>query len=104
MAHRVLKTDEKDPEEVVVLSFDFAAELGTESLASPVFAASVHRGTDPDVAQLPNGAPVVQGSKVLQSVKAGKDGVDYYVRMKAQTSGGRTLVLAGILPVREAGR
>lgn len=104
MAHRVVKLDEKDPEEVVVLAFDFAAELGAETLSSPVFSVSVHRGNDANVAQLPNGAPVISGTQALQSVRAGVAGVDYYVRMRASTSGGRTLVLAGILPVREAGR
>jgi hypothetical protein len=99
----VIGFDEKDPEEVVTLTFDFTDELGAETIEpGPAVTIAVRKGADPDVAQVVNGAPQVSGATVLQSVKAGVAGVDYAVRCKVTTSGGRVLVLGRVLPVRNA--
>jgi hypothetical protein len=103
MAGALKLFDPKDPEEVVTLTFDFADELGAETInPGPAVAVAVKKGADPDVAQVANGAPQVSGATVLQSVKAGVAGVDYAVRCKATTSGGRVLVIARVLPIRNA--
>lgn len=96
---------EKDPEEVLTLSFDFAADLGAETInGAPVVAVTVFSGVDANPANLLNGAAQLDGAAaaVLQSVKAGLADVDYRIKVKVPTTGGRTLVLARILPVRNA--
>lgn len=91
----------KDPAEVVIISFDFSAELVTESITgSPTVACTVHKGMDTSPGAVIYGAPAVVGQTVMQTVCAGIDVVDYKLRALITTSGGRTLVLSGILPVR----
>jgi hypothetical protein len=94
--------DEKDPEEIITLSFDFEDDLNGEtiSVGTPVFTIAVSEGVDPDVGQMPNGAPQIAGALVLQSVKQGVAPVNYKTRCRIDTSGGRRLVLGAILPVR----
>lgn len=94
----------KDPAETQALAFDFSPDLGTETLtaASQTSGIELLAGTDAAYASVLNGAPVISGTKVLQSVKLGVHNCDYRVWAKANTSGGRTLVVAGILPVRTA--
>lgn len=96
---------DKDPEEVITLSFDFSADLAGELInGAPVVSVTVFAGTDASPSDLLNGAAQLDGTstKVLQSVKAGLADVDYRVKVKVPTSGSRTLVLARILPVRAA--
>lgn len=94
----------KDPAEVQVLGFDFSPDLGTETLSTGTMQSGVEllAGEDPSPSSLLNGAPTIDGSTVVQSVKEGVAGCDYRVWAKVQTSGGRVLVVAGILPVRDA--
>jgi len=90
----------KDPVEVVILAFDFAAELGAESInGAPVVSVSTYSGTDVDPAAVLYGSPAIVGQSVTQTVRAGLDGVVYKLRARIDTSGGRTLVLPGLLPV-----
>ena len=96
---------EKDPEEVVTLTFDFTKDLGAETInGAPVIALTVVSGTDPASAAVLNGAAQLDGTSkmVVQSVKAGVANVDYRVKVKVPTTGGRVLTLARILPVRDA--
>jgi len=94
----------KDPNETQSLAFDFAPDLGSETLAAGTMTSGVDliAGTDATPTNVLNGAPVISGALVLQSVKAGVAGADYRVWAKCNTSGGRVLVVAGILPVRNA--
>lgn len=94
----------KDPAETQALAFNFAPDLGSETLtpASMTSGIELLAGTDPTPANVLNGAPVISGALVLQSVHGGVANADYRVWAKVNTSGGRTLVVAGILPVRTA--
>lgn len=99
---RVVTLSNKDPEEVVVVTFDFTDRIAQgETLSGPVVTVAVRRGADLNVAQVPNGAPSISGATVLQSVKAGVHDADYGLKCKV-TAGARTLVLGGVLPVRNA--
>lgn len=94
-----------DPAETQSLSFDFAPDLGTETLSAGTMTSGIAllAGADATPSGVLNGAPVISGSKVLQSVKpVGRAGNDYYAWAQATTSGGRVLRVAGILPVRTA--
>jgi hypothetical protein len=93
----------KDPSEVQTLAFDFSPDLGTETLAAPLtVGVELLAGTDASPNDIINGSPVIVGSTVVQSVTGGVSNCDYRIWSKAQTSGGRTLVVAGVLPVRDA--
>lgn len=95
----------KDPQETVNITFEFAPILGAEAISGAATSAvQISAGTDAAFAAVKNGAPVVVGTQVVQSVTAGVAGVDYYVTAKVTTNGApaRTLLLAGILPVRNA--
>jgi hypothetical protein len=91
----------KDPAEVVVIAFDFSAELLAETITgSPIITCTAYQGVDASPGAVIYGAPAVVGQTVTQTVCAGLDGIDYKLRGVITTSGGRTLVLSGILPVR----
>lgn len=98
-----MRFDAKDPEEVIVLSFGFARLLAPgATLSAPVVSVLVKDGADPAPGSLIDGLATVDGSNVLQKVRAGVAGTVYALRCKAQTSDGQTLVLAADLPVRNA--
>src|SRR5438045_7066426 len=91
----------KDPAETISLPFDFTADLGGETIqGTPGRTALVDAGVDGNPSAILGGNPVVSGGVVYVSVLGGVPGVDYVVRCVATTSGGRVLVLAGLLPVR----
>lgn len=97
--------DAKDPEEIITISFDFTTALGADTLTGvPTVTVAVYSGTDAAPGTVLNGAATldVTATKVLQSVKAGVANVDYRIKAKAVTAGGRTLAVARILPVRNA--
>lgn len=97
--------DEKDPGEVLVLTFDFTKDLGGETIvAPPAVAVTVHAGGDGTPAAILDGAAQLDATskKVLQSVQGGVAAVDYRLQVTVDTNGGRTLVMAMILPVRPA--
>lgn len=93
----------KDPEETVILTFDFSKALDSgETIQSAVTSALVQTGTDPTPGNLISGAASFsnQDGKVLQKVTGGVAGVTYAVRCKATTSSDKVLVLAATLPVK----
>lgn len=95
----------KDPEETVILTFDFIKALDSaETIQSAVTTALVHSGTDPSPGAIISGAASFsnQDGKVMQAVTGGVVGVTYAVRCKATTSSGKVLVLAALLPVKNA--
>lgn len=90
----------KDPAESVVLEFDFSSEMS--AIGSAVVSVAVHgSGTDAAVATIPDGAPQISGTSVLQRISNGVAGVDYKLRCQA-TSGSDVLVRADVMPVRAA--
>jgi hypothetical protein len=97
--------EEKDPEEAVVLTFDFGPDLAGDTISPPpVVSVTTYAGTDADPSAILSGAAQldVAQTKVLQKVMAGAVGASYRVKVKVNTAGGRTLVLARILPVDNA--
>lgn len=91
----------KDPTEVLLLGFDFAAL--TASPSSPIVTIARHAGAaDEAPAAVLSGAPTVNGSRVLQSVVGGVAGCDYLLRCQVDAPDGSRYVLAGVLPVRAA--
>lgn len=94
--------DSKDPEEIITLTYDFTAELNGATInpGSASFAIAVVNGADAGVASMPNGAPLIAGGMVFQSVKNGVNACDYGTRCKVNTSDGQTFVIGRKLPVR----
>lgn len=91
----------KDPEEQLVVGFDFAPDLATgETVVAQAVAITTRSGTDASPAAVLDGAASRSGAVVSQAVQAGTDGVSYLIRCAATTSMDRVLVLAGVLPVR----
>ena len=93
--------DKKDPQEIVVLTFDFSGEAA--AVSSPVVSVA-HDSGEPDAAfaSVLEGSAQVSGAKVLQRVKSGVDGANYLLRCEASDGNGNTLVRAGLLMVRAA--
>lgn len=92
----------KDPEETDVIPFDFTGDLNPgETISDPVVTCEVYAGVDPAPAVL-SGTPTADVGVVTQRVTGGVADVDYRIQCVVETSDGRVLVLATILPVREA--
>ena len=95
----------KDPKENVVLTFDFTLALvGDETLTSiDEVEVIVSSGSD-DAAQDVLAAPAIvtlDGLKVQQPVRHGKNGVNYNIKVLCQTSNPqKKIALMAILPVR----
>lgn len=107
MIHDVpLQFDDKDPEEAIPLVFDFSDGLATGELLSTFsVSVSVWKGVDANASTvLDSGTQFdLTTTKVYVPVKGGLDSVDYLVRVKCTTTNTKkTLVLTGILPVRNA--
>lgn len=95
--------DAKDPEEKLVITFDFTRDLDAgETISSPTVTIAVAVGTDPSPNSVLSGVPTAGVGVVTQVITGGRDEVDYRIQCKVNTSGSRILVLAAILPVREA--
>jgi hypothetical protein len=93
----------KAPAEKVPVTFDFTRVLGAAAISgTPTCAVALDAGATDDTADILDGAASTASGVVLQPVKAGTAGQDYRVTCTALTNDGRTLVLAGILPVRTA--
>lgn len=101
----MIRLPSKHPDEIVDIPYDFKNEMnGAEFTGLPVFSIVVDSGADANVALMPHGAPVVQGTAVIQRVKLGVRKVLYYTKVVAQLSDGRVLVRDALLPVLESGR
>jgi len=115
--------DPKDPEERVYVIFAFAKDLDTGETISTITDVVIAAGSydqatadftanaalDVNAAAMLSGSPatiVSAPTKVAQLTISGTAGVDYRLQARIVTTGGpagaRTLVLAAILPVREA--
>jgi hypothetical protein len=70
------------------------------STGTPVFTAERQDGTTEDTSAMISGAATVQGGSALQKFAGGTNGATYLIRAKITTSGGRTLVGGGLLPIK----
>lgn len=94
---------EKDHEETVPVTFHFTLELGAATISgTPTVDVSVTTGNDPTPATIKQGTATVAAGIATQWVTAGRPGVTYHLRCKAQTSDNRTLVIPVDLPVVRA--
>jgi len=97
--------DQKDPNELVILTFDFSAGLASgETLSGvPVVSCGTVYGTDPSPASVLAGGNILNATStaLFVPVMGGLDGCDYDIVVKYPTTNAKkTLVLGGILPVR----
>lgn len=89
--------------ERIPLTFDFTSILGAATISgTPTATYELDAGTTDDSANLPNGAISQAAGIVSVPVKAGTEGQDYRITVTADTSDGRRLMLAMIVPVRKA--
>jgi hypothetical protein len=100
-----MRVADKDPEEIVDLSFDFTKDLGDELIngAVPVVVSvALQKGVDADVGLVIQGAATIVGKIVFQRVRLGVALCDYRFRCRIDSNTGRRLVLPLLLPVRTA--
>ena len=92
----------KDPDEQIVLSFNFAALLGAgETILSCVFTAlNVPGWSDNSSAMILGGVDLSGAPIVKQMIKGGVDGQSYLIKAEVITSIGRVLVGSATLLVR----
>lgn len=95
----------KDPSESVVVTFDYALALDTDEQLASVESITVttSMGTDPNPQSILQGTSLitVSGLSVQLPVTGGIDGVNYNIKVIAQTSNPqKVLALTAILPVR----
>lgn len=93
---------EKDPAEIVPVTFDFAPDVASGATVTPVsVTVSVLNGQDGSPGDVLQGAASATSAKVVQWIKAGVDGARYKLRCTVTTSDLQTLVLSATLQVRE---
>ena len=93
--------DEKDPGEIVPVSFDFSADVATGATVTLIsVSVSVVDGADPAPANILAGAATASGATVVQWITGGLDATRYKLRCRVAASDGQTLVLPAIVPVR----
>ena len=89
-----------------MVTLNFTAHLAAGETLTGAITVSITTvtGTDASPASVLNGAATfdVTNKMILQGVKSGTTGCNYRLKAKSGTSAGRTLALAGILPVRDA--
>jgi len=89
----------KDPAEIVVVTFDYAALAA--SVSAPVITATRASGeADATPQAIVSGAAQVQGATVMQQIVGGQAGTTYRLRCQIDTADGQRFVLAALLPVR----
>ena len=96
---------EKDPAEIVTLTFDFSLALDTGETITAIDSVTVElvSGVDPSPSAILTGTAAVSlsGVSVAQPVQGGVDCADYSVKVLVSTSNAyKKLALAGILRVR----
>lgn len=100
MSHEIEEFGHKRVGETVICTFEFAAQLGVgETISTQVVTASVLSGTDATPANIISGSATASGTKALQKITAGLNGVHYKLHCVITTSGGQTLFLDGGLAV-----
>ena len=95
------RLDIKDPEESVLMEFDFSDAAASVSLIE--CKAEAVRNVDDNANAILDADAVdnsVNGAKVFQRIHGGLDKVNYGVECKVLTDTGDILLLAAIVPVR----
>ena len=94
--------DPKRPTETETFAADFARLLATGETLSTCTCKVVlaDDATEADIGTMKSGAAAISGTKVLQKVTGGADGVRYTLIFQAVTSAGQTLDLTRDLPVQ----
>lgn len=91
---------DKDPEERIVIPFDYSDEMaGAESIVAAIVTAEVKTGVNANPVAALDGQPSLFPQEVFQAF-TGLDDVVYLIRCRATLSSGRILVRAALLPVR----
>lgn len=100
-------TDVKDPLEEVPFTANFTNCLAkispTETISSVLsIAVTVVLGVDASPSSILLGSPEISADskKVSHVITGGLDGVSYKIKTRVQTSSGKKIVIAGIVPVR----
>lgn len=88
----------KDPEESIVLTFDFSAIAKT--ITNPKITVDVISGVDANSGTMLSGDPQISDVKVMQQVVGGIDGADYHFRCLVD-SGTDKQVVPATLRVRK---
>lgn len=92
--------DGKYQGETVVLTFDFTSALAaSETISSATVSAVTYSGTDASPSTIINGAAVISGQTVKQSVTGGVEGVMYNLTCSVETSAGQVVQIQGYLAV-----
>ncbi|MHB8914430.1 MAG: phage fiber-tail adaptor protein [Thiobacillus sp.] len=84
----------KDPQEVQILTFNFAPDLNTgETLVTPSISISQIAGavSDPGISAMLVGSPAISGATVQQTIAHGLANDAYQITAACTTSQGRTL-------------
>ena len=96
--------DNKDPEEIEIVGFDFAQRLAAgETIQTATFTVVVLSGTDASPSSVLQGSPIIDGSIAKHMIKSGVASVVYRITAKITTSLGQTMVEAGNISVTEIG-
>jgi hypothetical protein len=92
----------KRPSETELFSADFSRLLGSGETVTTGSCKVVlaDDSAEADIAAMKSGAASVDGTKVLQKITGGTDGVTYTLIFQATTSAGQTLDLTRDLPVQ----
>lgn len=93
--------DVKDPDESVLVLFDFRLIAASVS-AAQVRITRFSGAADATPASLADGAPQIEGPRVYQRVTAGVDACTYHLECEVTAPDGSRFVVAGLLPVRSA--
>ena len=91
----------KQPQDSRLYAMDFAALLGSDTIASVQSITAEAEGRVGGAASLTVGAPTVNGTKVEVRIDGGSHGENYKITVVIQTTGGDTLEGDGWLYVRD---
>ncbi|MBK9440730.1 MAG: hypothetical protein IPN53_05185 [Comamonadaceae bacterium] len=90
----------KDPQEIKLIKFAFARELGGATAATATATASTHKGVDASPAGVILGAPSIVGTDVYVRMQAGLDGVVYKLRVVVTDTAGNVHVATELVAVQ----
>ena len=95
----------KDPEEMIVITFDFSDALVDGEVLTSIVALEfdVTMGTDPDPQAILAAAPLINTTnvQVQAPITGGLDGVNYSIKAVAATNNpSKRLAVTAVLPVR----
>jgi len=93
----MIRWQQKDPSDVVVVEFDFSNT--TALVDSATITVGVAGDADPTPSAILVGGPTIAGAIVRQRVTGGLDGVDYFFEARA-VSGSDAFTIDAVLPVR----